>query len=51
MKSDNDGYVSPQAWQAALTNWQANGGSYTEFVSNFKRYVNPDSYDLLLGGA
>jgi len=47
MKSDNDGYVSPQAWQAALTNWQANGGSYTEFVSNFKRYVNPDSYDLL----
>ncbi len=46
-KSDHDNYVAPEAWLEALKNWQINGGSYSEFLSNFKRYVNPDDYSAV----
>lgn len=54
--NDHDNYVAPEAWLAALNNWQSNGGAYTTFVSNFKRYLNPASsiYDSVFnsgGGA
>ncbi len=45
VKSDKDNYVAPEAWTAALNNWMMNGGTYASFVSNFKRYLNPSSYD------
>lgn len=43
----HDNYVAPEAWTAALNNWMINGGTYASFVSNFKRYLNPASYELV----
>lgn len=35
-----DGYISPQDWQTALTAWNARGLSTPSFISSFKRYAN-----------
>lgn len=42
-----DGYVSPQAWSYARQQWGLKGGKDSEFISNFKRYLNPESYDMV----
>jgi len=36
----SDGFVSPQTWAQALSEWTAAGYSTTSFVSEFKGYAN-----------
>jgi hypothetical protein len=42
-----DGYVSPQAWSYARTQWGLGGGTDSVFLSNFKKYLNPESYEAV----
>jgi hypothetical protein len=37
----SDGYVSPEAWYQALAAWVQDGYPYSDFFTNFKRYINP----------
>lgn len=46
-EKNGDNYIDPNAWIAMRNLWQSHGGSDATFVSNFKRYVNPLSYDLV----
>jgi hypothetical protein len=40
-----DGYISPNDWDTALKAWNSQGLSTASFISNFKRYANPnDTY-------
>ncbi len=43
---NGDNYIDPNAWIAMRNLWQSHGGSDASFVSNFKRYLNPESYKL-----
>jgi len=46
-----DGYIDPAVWVQMKSTWKAHGGSAASFISNFKDYVNPLSYDKVgLGG-
>jgi hypothetical protein len=37
----NDGHVSQQTWNTALSKWQAAGYSTQDFVKQFQNFVNP----------
>jgi len=39
-----DGYIDPDKWVAARTNWNKLGGTDATFNSTFKKYLNPKSY-------
>ncbi len=41
-----DGYIDPQQWVNARTEWQTAGGTEASFKSNFLKYLNPISYKL-----
>ena len=41
-----DNYIDPHAWMAQRNLWAKHGGSDSTFVSNFKRYLNPQSYEM-----
>ena len=41
-----DGYIAPQKWIAARTNWQSLGGTEASFKSNYIKYLNPASYKM-----
>lgn len=41
-----DGYIAPEKWVAARTNWNSLGGTDASFNSNFKKYLNPASYTI-----
>jgi hypothetical protein len=41
-----DGYIDPQKWVAARNNWMTLGGTQASFNSNFKSYLNPESYGI-----
>lgn len=41
-----DGFVDPYAWVKARTIWQTSGGTAASFNSNFKSYLNPQSYSI-----
>lgn len=43
---NGDNYIDPQEWISARELWATQGGSDSSFVSNFKRYLNPLSYQL-----
>lgn len=38
-----DGYVDPKDWDAALDRWLIDGGTTSSFVSNFKKFANPNN--------
>jgi hypothetical protein len=41
----NDGYINPKDWQTAMNAWNGKGLSTASFISNFKKYANPnDTY-------
>lgn len=40
-----DGYIDPEKWVSARTTWNTLGGTDSSFNSNFKKYLNPASYD------
>jgi len=42
---NGDNYVDPYEWMAARDLWQSYGGSDATFETNFKRYLNPASYE------
>lgn len=42
----DDHYIDPNKWIAARQNWGSLGGVDSTFVSNFKKYLNPESYSL-----
>lgn len=42
----DDGYVDPSEWTKARTIWMSQGLSKSAFDSNFKQYLNPESYSL-----
>ena len=41
-----DGYIDPYAWVAARDMWQKRGGTLSTFNTNFKRFLNPQSYTI-----
>jgi len=43
---NGDNYIAPEDWIAMRNLWQSHGGSDSSFVSNFKHYLNPESYDM-----
>ena len=42
----DDGYIDPYQWVNARTEWLKMGKSATSFNSNFKSYLNPESYSI-----
>jgi|GEM_PF-4281196 len=40
-----DNYIDPAVWMQTRDSWQSNGGSDSSYISNFKRFLNPQSYD------
>lgn len=41
-----DGYIAPEKWMAARTNWNSLGGTDASFNTTFKKYLNPASYEM-----
>lgn len=41
-----DGYIDPYKWVAGREKWMSNGGSAASYNSNFKQYLNPESYGI-----
>lgn len=46
-KTGEDGYIDPYAWVAARNKWvDTKSGSLSTFNSLFKKYLNPESYNI-----
>ena len=41
-----DGYIDPYKWVTGRTKWMSMGLSKASYESNFKQYLNPESYKL-----
>lgn len=41
-----DGFIDPYQWVTARENWNALGLTDSTFNSNFKKYLNPESYSI-----
>jgi len=43
----DDGYISPYDWEALREQWGINKLNDADFLKNFKRYLNPESYNMV----